>query len=108
MFSSLCVVLIQGVLTLMVNMPEVNTEQHQIFKRQFQHFLNRNELILCQPHLLQFKDFEVNYEKGRLVKKPGYEILLENVIDGKFICLDGLTLEFYIENELIHYEFEIP
>lgn len=107
MFLSTLTTLVIGILNVMQYVSIKETSQITIFQRQFQQFINRNHLKTCTKELLTFNEFEVLYHNARLVKRPGYEILLENVTEGSFRC-SPLTLMFSIEGEAHELSFKIP
>lgn len=92
----------------MVKTVQPQTPQPQVFKRQFQQYLIRNTLTQCSEDRLTLGNFYITEDKNRVVKKPGYEILLENVSDVSFSCNTPLKMSFLYKDELIEYEFEIP
>lgn len=105
---SFLLTLTHGILLIMLNTEIETTEQLSVFERQFQQFINRNPLTSCESHILIFSEYEVVYDKTRIVKRPGYEILLENVEAAQFICSRNLELHLQLEGIEYHLPFEIP
>lgn len=88
---------------------EIETiDQVSVFKRQFQQLINRNQLINCLNNRLEFLEFEVIPDKNRIVKRPGYEILLENVDSAYFVCSHYLELQMTIKDKEHRVLFKIP
>lgn len=100
--------LIHSILLIMTQFKVASVSQLEVFKVQFQQFLIRNEIISCLPDRLVIDKFEILFHNNRLVKRPGYEIFLQNMTDGKFRCDEDITLVSRVEGELHEISFKIP
>lgn len=72
-----------GILNVMVNHKSEMVNQEDIFDVQFQQLVQRSHLVGCSESVLTISNeqrkFEIYFDRNRIVKSPGYEILLENV-----------------------------
>ncbi|NLW15013.1 MAG: hypothetical protein GX038_01960 [Erysipelothrix sp.] len=89
----------------MVNIRIKSTNQIEVFSLQFEQFIIRNKIVSCDYNKIETQEFELIFEKNRLVKKPGYEILLQDIESSYFECSDPLVLKFIWEGE--SYEIKI-
>lgn len=84
------------------------TEQLSVFKRQFDQYLIRNQLSKCKLDKLEFENNTIEFDKNRIVKRPGYEILLEGVEEGYYVCSNPLELNISLEGVMYNVSFKIP
>ena len=71
----------------MIAYQDPTIEQFDIFELQFRQLLIRNENhLICHHDHLMINDFLIEWDRYRIVKRPGYEILLENVESIHFDC----------------------
>lgn len=71
-----------GMLVLMNNFSLNSFDQHDIFKVQFRQMLSRAKIIECEDLFIISKNnkkFEISLNGNRIVKTPGFEILLYDV-----------------------------
>ncbi|QIK70152.1 type II secretion system protein [Erysipelothrix sp. HDW6C] len=75
--------LIYSILMTMTRTVVPQIEQHDIFQRQLQQLINRSGCVIyAGDKLMLYYDnevFEIMMRDNRIVKSPGYEILLEEV-----------------------------
>ena len=84
-----------SLLRIMVTYQDPQIEQFEIFKFQFRQLLIRNERdLICYHDHLRMNEFLIELDRYRLVKRPGYEILLEDV---ESIHIDCTFKKVYIE-----------
>lgn len=67
----------------MINHKIEMIKEEDIFDVQFQQLVQRSYLVGCSESVLTISNeqrkFEIYFDRNRIVKSPGYEILLENV-----------------------------
>ena len=80
--------------------PKLN--QHDVFELQLIQFVQRNKLIHCQESALEFDAYTIAFDRARVIKKPGYEILMQNVSKGQFNCHQNVSINY--ESEGQYYE----
>lgn len=79
-----------------VNPPKI--AQRDVFSLQWRQWSIRNPIKTCNTNYLSTSEFEVFHDKDRLVKRPGYEILLFDVRSVHFNCNENkFEIEFYDE-----------
>lgn len=84
-----------SLLRIMMTYQDPKIEQFEIFKFQFRQLLIRNERdLICYPDHIRMNEFLIEWDRYRLVKRPGYEILLEDV---ESIHIDCTFKKVYIE-----------
>lgn len=88
-----------GILNVMINHKIEMIKEEDIFDVQFQQLVQRSHLVGCSESVLTISNeqrkFEIYFDRNRIVKSPGYEILLENV-----------ESIYFDESCDIHYEME--
>lgn len=88
-----------GILHVMINHKIEVIKQEDIFDVQFRQLVQRSHLLECSDSVLTISNeqrvFEIYFDRNRIVKSPGYEILLENV-----------ESMYFSESCDIHYEME--
>ena len=100
--------LIVSILKIMDNHELKLVSQVDVFEQQFQQYLIRNSISSCTNDNLEFKDVNIFEHKNRIVKKGGYEILLDNISNLEFVCGDVLGLKFMHDNQENYLEFKLP
>lgn len=82
LFIPLVMSLALGILLAMSKFELKTLNQDDLFKVQIRQLLSRSTILECEDNL-KFtrleKNFELFLDEGRIVKKPGFEILLLNV-----------------------------
>lgn len=72
-----------GILSVMLNHKMDTIQQSEIFDVQYQQLIQRSTIIGCNDAVLTLSNnhtlYEIYHDRNRIVKSPGYEILLENV-----------------------------
>lgn len=82
LFIPLIMILALGLLMIMINTDIKTLNQNHVFKVQIRQLLSRSVILECHERLLftrNKKEFEIVLDKNRIVKKPGFEILLFDV-----------------------------
>lgn len=86
----------------MINLDVPSTSQIEVFELQVIQLLQRNPVLKCSMDRLETHSFEIYFNRNRIVKSPGYEILLENIENFSINC-EGF---FNFESEGINYEIK--
>lgn len=103
-FSLSMLVLVQSILSLMLKVDLQKISQLDVFEVQLKQLLIRSNIVSCQHDLLVLDDFEIYFDRNRIVKSPGYEILLQNVTEMSWNC--GRSFQFKSRGQ--EYEILLP
>ncbi len=101
------VTLIVMILNIMVRTPVLSVDQLEVFKLQFQQFIQRSHRIHCVDNTLEVDEFVISLDRHRIVKKEGYEILLEDVSFLEFECDRQVSLHMMYKGFEVNEVFEI-
>lgn len=99
LFIPLTMSLVVSMLHLMKEFKADTLNQEDIFKVQFRQMLSRSKILDCEEAFTFSKNnqtFELSLHNQRLVKRPGFEILLYGV--------DAFSFEYLDERCVIYYE----
>lgn len=96
-FISVLLPIIISILLIMVNYELPIVTQIEVFELQYRQLLIREGVGSCEPNLIKTHKHEIYYDKNRIVKSPGYEILLFDVSTIHFNCNDNI-LEVRLTN----------
>lgn len=89
-----------SLLVLMNNFEITSLNQDDVFKVQIRQLLSRSLILECDEELRFLrnnKEFEIVLDKNRIVKKPGFEILLFGVDDLYFETVDHVCQISYLK-----------
>lgn len=92
---------------LMINTPVVSLDQLEVFKLQFQQLVQRSYSVRCEGEILVLDDFTIEFDRDRIIKRKGYEILLENVESASFFCGDSVLLDMKYKGIYISGTFKL-
>ena len=99
LFIPLVMSLVVAMLSLMNQFRADTLNQEDVFKVQLRQMLSRSKILDCQEVFSFSKNntvFELSLHNRRLVKKPGFEILLYDV--------DGFSFEFLDQTCALYYQ----
>ena len=99
-----------GMLVLMNNFEDQSLTQHEVFQVQMRQMLSRARILDCEGLFVFSKnsnEFELAIHDRRLVKSPGFEILLYDVEDFSFFP-EGDSCMLYYSYKGKEVELEIP
>lgn len=103
-FINLILPLVLSMLMIMSQTKIPTVSQRDVFAFQWRQWIIRNPVMVCESNLIQTSQFEVIQDKTRLVKRPGYEIMLFEVKSVHFDCNSRiLEVEFYDEEKKQYY-----
>lgn len=83
----------------MIQFEHPKLDQHDVFKLQMIQFTQRNKLLSCQSASLEFNGYTITFDKDRIIKRPGYEILMQNISKGHFSCHERVYLNYESEGQ---------
>ena len=103
-FINLILPLVLSMLMIMAQVRLPTVSQRDVFALQWRQWITRNPVMVCESSQIQTGHFEVVHDKDRLVKRPGYEIMLFEVKTIHFDCDNRiLEIEFYDEEKKQYY-----
>lgn len=99
MFLTTLLSLVTLVLGIISNFEVDDVTQEDVFEVQFKQFLIRNPYNHCDSSGISSDTYEISLDNNRLVKRPGYEVLLQGVDYIYFNCdLKRLEVRFIDQN----------
>lgn len=99
MFLTSLLSLVTSVLGIISNFEVDDVTQEDVFEVQFKQFLIRNPYNQCDSSGISSDTYEISLDNNRLVKRPGYEVLLQGVDYIYFNCdLKSLEVRFIDQN----------
>ena len=81
-------------------------DQIEVFKLQFQQLIQRSHRVSCDSKILYLNEYNIHEDRNRLIKSPGYEILLEDIHSISFKCEQGIILEGEYKDRKIKIAFQ--
>ncbi len=99
--------LIVIIFKLMINTPVVSVDQFEVFRLQFQQLVQRSSSVSCDDGMLLLDTFVIEYDRNRIIKREGYEILLENVDSASFSCGDLVMLNMKYKGITVSETFKV-
>lgn len=83
-------------------------DQASVFELQIKQLLYRTNILECGQDVLMIDNFEIILDRSRIVKKPGYEILLHNVESVHFNCGEYIDIEYIYDGKARGIQIEMP
>ena len=103
LFIPMVMTLAVGILLAMTNFEVPHLNQDDLFKVQLRQMLSRSTILECDETLTftkNNKEFYLSLDERRIVKKPGFEILLFEVDSLNFYnSKSNCIIEYYREGE---------
>jgi hypothetical protein len=106
-------VILSSITNLLLNLPEIGyVSQLDIFKLQFEQLTMRSKNFFLENDQLCFdldiRRFCVKSDRNRLIKIPGYEILLDEVFDIRLeLDVNEITISGYYDKKRFVIHFKI-
>lgn len=97
--SLLIIQLVIALLMIMSNSQPLVVSQFEVFQLQIKQFLIRNPPVSCHITTLTTDEYIIFFDRNRIVKSPGYEILLEDVQDFLIDCSNPITFIIKHQNK---------
>lgn len=111
LFIPTIISLIIALLNIMTNFNLNTVNQNEIFEVQFNQLMSRVMIKDCNNDFLQYsfnnKLYTITFDNNRIIKKPGYEILLFNVDELFFEKTESqCILNYHFRNESFKLEYK--
>ncbi|AMC93353.1 hypothetical protein AOC36_04985 [Erysipelothrix larvae] len=96
------------ILRILINHNTPFIAQNELFELQILNLYTKTNAVTCDKSLLTIDESEIVFDRERIIKRPGYEILLQDVQSIEFSCSNPIKLIYVYKGNRYELSFEKP